>query len=70
MDRLDWMDRLERVDRLRRLRRVDRTREPIYALLVAEWRAQGRTLPAEPDSLWAALSGPGPSVRPGPGPGV
>lgn len=57
MNRLDWMDRMERLERLRRLRRVDRTREPIYAGLVAEWRAQGRTVPAEPEALWAALLG-------------
>jgi hypothetical protein len=58
MNRLDWMDRMERMDRMRRLHRVDRAREPIYARLVAEWRAQGRTVPAETDALWAALSGP------------
>ncbi|MFF5533633.1 hypothetical protein ACFY71_14280 [Streptomyces cinerochromogenes] len=60
MNRLDWMDRMDRMDRLdrmRRLRRVDRAREPIYAGLVAEWRAQGRTVPAEPEALWAALLG-------------
>lgn len=57
MNRLDWMDRMERMDRMRRLRQMDRTGEPIYAGLVAEWRAQGRTVPAEPDALWAALSG-------------
>lgn len=34
-----------------------RTREPIYAQLVDEWRAQGRTVPAEPDGLWASLAG-------------
>ncbi|MEU5539908.1 hypothetical protein [Streptomyces sp. NPDC020362] len=34
-----------------------RTREPIYAQLVEEWQAQGRTVPAEPDGLWAALAG-------------
>ncbi|MFF8731821.1 hypothetical protein ACF073_35905 [Streptomyces sp. NPDC015171] len=54
------------MDRMRRLRRVDRTREPIYAVLVAEWRARGRTVPAEPEALWAALCGPGPSARPDP----
>ncbi|MEU6591786.1 hypothetical protein ABZ923_21625 [Streptomyces sp. NPDC046881] len=57
MNRLDWMDRMERLDRMRGLHRVDRTREPIYAGLVAEWRAQGRTVPAEPDGLWSVLSG-------------
>ncbi|MEU8471095.1 hypothetical protein AB0F30_24880 [Streptomyces sp. NPDC029006] len=48
MDRLDWMDRRDRVDRMRLLGRVDNGREPVYAGLVAEWRAQGRTVPAEP----------------------
>ncbi|KOV93067.1 hypothetical protein ADL04_28440 [Streptomyces sp. NRRL B-3648] len=51
------MDRMERMDRMRGLHRVDRTREPIYAGLVAEWRAQGRTVPAEPEGLWSVLSG-------------
>ncbi|MGA5039628.1 hypothetical protein [Streptomyces capoamus] len=70
MDRLDWMDRMERMDRMRGLRRVDRTREPIYAGLVAEWRAQGRTVPAEPDEPWSvlpALSGLLPDARHEPG---
>ncbi|MFC9926251.1 hypothetical protein [Streptomyces sp. NPDC127190] len=62
MNRLDWMDRLERLEEMRRRERtrrtdpfdrVDRAREPIYAGLVTEWRAQGRTVPAEPDALWA-----------------
>ncbi|QTD96248.1 hypothetical protein [Streptomyces cyanogenus] len=57
MNRLDWMDRMERLDRMRGLHRVDRAREPIYAELLAEWRAQGRTVPAEPDALWSPLSG-------------
>ncbi|MBL1082614.1 hypothetical protein JK359_11585 [Streptomyces actinomycinicus] len=67
MDRLDWMDRMERLERVRLLHRVDRTREPIFALLVAEWRAEGRTVPAEPDPLWAALSGLAPGGRTDPG---
>ncbi|MEU1405392.1 hypothetical protein ABZ471_24055 [Streptomyces sp. NPDC005728] len=36
---------------------ADRTREPIYAQLVAEWRDQGRTVPAEPEVLWLTLAG-------------
>ncbi|MEU9475835.1 hypothetical protein [Streptomyces sp. NPDC048191] len=62
-NRLDWLDRIERLDRMRRMRRpgqVDRSREPIYAGLVAEWRAKGRTVPAEPDARWAV-----PGARPG-----
>ncbi|MEU6671670.1 hypothetical protein [Streptomyces sp. NPDC046727] len=70
MNRLDWMDRMERLDRMRRMRRlyrvVDRAREPIYALLVAEWQAQGRTVPAEPDAPRTALSGLGRRARPDP----
>ncbi|MFS4093741.1 hypothetical protein [Streptomyces sp. AF1A] len=42
--------------------RVPATREPIYARLVAEWRAQGRTVPAEPDVPRGAA---GRAVRPG-----
>ncbi|MFE0515064.1 hypothetical protein [Streptomyces sp. NPDC058964] len=34
-----------------------RTREPIYAQLVAEWRAEGRTVPTAPDLRWAFLAG-------------
>ncbi|ANP56805.1 hypothetical protein AVL59_26830 [Streptomyces griseochromogenes] len=34
-----------------------RTREPIYTQLVEEWRAEGRTVPAEGDGLWASLAG-------------
>ncbi|MFJ3308894.1 hypothetical protein ACIPSA_38780 [Streptomyces sp. NPDC086549] len=30
-----------------------RTREPIYAQLVAEWRAEGRTVPAAAELKWA-----------------
>ncbi|MQY36374.1 hypothetical protein SRB17_43730 [Streptomyces sp. RB17] len=68
MNRLDpahGLDRLERIDRLDRKRRAgrpaqaDRAREPIYARLVAEWRAQGRTVPAEPDAPPAAHPAPG-----------
>jgi hypothetical protein len=33
--------------------------EPVYARLVADWRAVGRTVPGEPDREWAQLtSGP------------
>lgn len=39
--------------------RAPATREPIYARLVAEWRAQGRTVPAEPDVPRAAAGRPG-----------
>ncbi|MFD4511497.1 hypothetical protein [Streptomyces sp. NPDC058457] len=35
--------------------RALRSREPIYAQLVREWREQGRTVPGEPDSRWAAV---------------
>ncbi|MFJ8493943.1 hypothetical protein ACIRBZ_37210 [Streptomyces sp. NPDC094038] len=31
------------------------SREPIYAQLAREWREQGRTVPAEPESRWAAV---------------
>ncbi|KUM95435.1 hypothetical protein AQI88_16930 [Streptomyces cellostaticus] len=41
-----------------------RSREPIYAQLVEEWRAQGRTVPAEPDGLWASLAGLALRTRP------
>ncbi|MGW2647294.1 hypothetical protein ACWC2T_20780 [Streptomyces sp. NPDC001393] len=72
MNRLDpayRLDRLERLDRLRRTgrsARADRAREPIYAGLVAEWRAQGRTVPAEPDAPSTALAGAGSGARPAP----
>lgn len=62
-NRLDWLDRLERLDRMRRSAQVDRTREPIYARLVAEWRAQGRTVPAEPETRSAARPGTGSGGR-------
>ncbi|MER5794419.1 hypothetical protein [Streptomyces sp. NPDC001980] len=29
--------------------------EPIYAQLVLEWWERGRTVPAEPESRWAAV---------------
>ncbi|MFE6286333.1 hypothetical protein [Streptomyces sp. NPDC057877] len=32
------------------------TRTPIYARLVAEWRAGGRTVPARPDVRWASFA--------------
>ncbi|MCC5477593.1 hypothetical protein [Streptomyces barringtoniae] len=67
--RLDSLDRIERLDRMRRAARparADRAREPIYAGLVAEWRAQGRTVPADPDGLSAVLPGAGSGARPAP----
>ncbi|WP_186785689.1 hypothetical protein [Streptomyces misionensis] len=36
---------------------MPRTREPIYARLVAEWRAQGRTVPTGPEVPWTSLAG-------------
>ncbi|MGQ5636131.1 MULTISPECIES: hypothetical protein [unclassified Streptomyces] len=69
-NRLDWLDRLEHVDRMRRrtvLAPADRTQEPIYARLVAEWRAQGRTVPAEPEGLAAVRPVPAAGTRPAPG---
>ncbi|WP_433447751.1 hypothetical protein ACQPXS_06285 [Streptomyces sp. CA-142005] len=68
-NRLDWLDRIERLDRMRRSgrpARVDRAREPIYARLVTEWRAQGRTVPAEPETRSAARPGTGSGGRPAP----
>ncbi|MGW0998414.1 hypothetical protein [Streptomyces sp. NPDC002520] len=56
-DRTERKDHTDRKDRADRKVPADRTREPIYAELVGEWRAQGRTVPAEPDALWAALTG-------------
>ncbi|MFF7975963.1 hypothetical protein [Streptomyces sp. NPDC007905] len=47
----------DRVDRTNRRAPVDRTREPIHAQLVAEWRAGGRTVPAQREALWATLVG-------------
>ncbi|MER5753380.1 hypothetical protein [Streptomyces sp. NPDC002088] len=32
-------------------------RAPIYAGLVAEWRARGRTVPAHPDVHWVSFAG-------------
>lgn len=66
-NRLDWLDRIERLDRMRRLTlfaQPDRTREPIYARLVAEWRAQGRTVPTEPEGLAAVRPFPASGTRP------
>ncbi|OIK27858.1 hypothetical protein [Streptomyces malaysiense] len=37
--------------------RPPRTREPIYDRLVAEWRAQGRAVPAGPEAPWTSLAG-------------
>ncbi|MFF5404670.1 hypothetical protein ACFY8K_16485 [Streptomyces misionensis] len=37
--------------------RVPRGREPIYARLVAEWRAQGRAVPTDPETPWTSLAG-------------
>ncbi|KUN01256.1 hypothetical protein AQI95_32150 [Streptomyces yokosukanensis] len=56
--RPDRTDRLERIRRAARPVQQDRAREPIYVGLVAEWRAQGRTVPAEPDVPRAAFPGP------------
>ncbi|AOR37615.1 hypothetical protein BFF78_39680 [Streptomyces fodineus] len=53
------MDRIDRLDRMRRTGRPaqpERAGEPIYARLVAEWRAQGRAVPTgRPDVPWAVL---------------
>ncbi|CAK7283291.1 conserved hypothetical protein [Streptomyces misionensis JCM 4497] len=59
MDRVDPMDRMPRGDRMDRVEgaRVPRSREPIYARLVAEWRAQGRAVPTDPDLPWTSLAG-------------
>ncbi|MGV4988346.1 hypothetical protein ACWC0C_33415 [Streptomyces sp. NPDC001709] len=58
-NRLDLLDRIDRLDRMRRTGRTaqeDRAGEPIYARLVAEWRAEGRAVPAgPPDVPWAVL---------------
>ncbi|MFE2103086.1 MULTISPECIES: hypothetical protein [unclassified Streptomyces] len=42
---------------------MDRTREPVRAQLVAARRAEGRTVPVEPDVLRGSLGG---LVLPGP----
>ncbi|MGW7407664.1 hypothetical protein ACWGI9_28760 [Streptomyces sp. NPDC054833] len=42
-----------------------RTREPIYAQLVAEWRAEGRSVPADPNLKWTFLAGLPVRIRPG-----
>ncbi|OLZ62340.1 hypothetical protein AV521_42125 [Streptomyces sp. IMTB 2501] len=69
------MDRPDRIDRLGRMRqtatpvrtapvdRVERAGEPIYVRLVAEWRAQGRTVPSEADALRAVFPGPATGTR-------
>lgn len=57
MDVIDRADRTVRTDRSSRRTPADRAREPFYVQLVAEWRAQGRTVPAEPDVLWVTLAG-------------
>ncbi|MET9072524.1 hypothetical protein ABZX95_10120 [Streptomyces sp. NPDC004232] len=62
--RLDRMDRLEQLRRADRSEQPDRAREPIYARLVAEWRAHGRAVPAEPDVLFAVVRGFAPRARP------
>jgi hypothetical protein len=75
MNVIDRVDRVTRKDRTERRERkdgadrrvpVDRTREPIYAQLVREWRAQGRTVPAQQDVLWATLAGFALRTRPEP----
>ncbi|MEU2624163.1 hypothetical protein ABZ642_39660 [Streptomyces sp. NPDC007157] len=40
--------------------RALRSREPIYAQLLREWRDQGRTVPAEPESRRAVVFVPPP----------
>ncbi|WP_234367552.1 hypothetical protein [Streptomyces pluripotens] len=65
LDHVEGTDRVRSTDRLDRSHRVDRAGEPIYAGLVAEWRAQGRTVPAEPDALWTVLVGLPPRARSG-----
>lgn len=61
-------DRMERVEGVR----ASRTREPIYDRLVAEWRAQGRTVPTGPEVPWTSLAGladlAGLALRTRPGP--
>lgn len=41
------------------LRRPD---PPIYARLVAEWQARGRTVPGAPDTQWTDLASDAPSM--------
>ncbi|MGW3635359.1 hypothetical protein ACWD7F_35355 [Streptomyces sp. NPDC005122] len=36
------------------------THPPIYAQLVSEWRAKGRTIPERREVLWASFAAPGP----------
>ncbi|WP_330455855.1 hypothetical protein OIB37_02605 [Streptomyces sp. NBC_00820] len=43
---------------------VDRTREPIYAQLVSEWRIRGRTVPGDPDVPRTARARFAPRARP------
>jgi hypothetical protein len=70
LDRMDRLEQLRRADRPAPTRRMDRSeqpdraREPIYARLVAEWRAHGRAVPAEPDVLFAVVRGFVPRARP------
>ncbi|MFE1885304.1 hypothetical protein [Streptomyces diastatochromogenes] len=66
MDVIDRADRTDRRDRSSRRTPADRTREPIYAQLVAEWRAQGRTVPAEREVHWVTLAGLALRIRPEP----
>lgn len=66
MDVIERVDRTDRGDRTRRRAPADRDREPIYAELVAQWSAQGRTVPAEPEARWAALTGFRPRTGAGP----
>ena len=35
---------------------------PIYAALVREWRARGRTVPGSPDPQWMLLTAIGPAI--------
>lgn len=61
--RLDRLDRMERMRPLEWCAPADRAREPIYARLVTEWQAQGRSVPAEPDVLFAVVRGFFPRAR-------
>ncbi|MEV6839298.1 hypothetical protein AB0N17_33130 [Streptomyces sp. NPDC051133] len=67
LDRVDHKHRTEQTpgaDQRYRLGRVDLTREPIYARLVAEWRAEGRAVPTQPELLWAPFLGLAQGRRP------
>ncbi|QHA02799.1 hypothetical protein GQF42_05445 [Streptomyces broussonetiae] len=61
--RADRSQRAAGTDRAGRESRGDAAREPIYAGLVTEWRAQGRTVPAEPEAQGAVPPGFVPRAR-------